>query len=81
MAEQWNVEKTYLAGERCRYKGEVYEARFDLCRRLRPEGTHHEKFWRKLPRISVPFVKQSSVRQPPTGYLTRDMHILSRSGK
>ncbi|RWG07356.1 hypothetical protein [Mesorhizobium sp.] len=42
---------TYLAGERCLYEGKLFEARFDLCRGLKPAGPHSQKFWRPLPRI------------------------------
>lgn len=51
MSEPWNRLVTYLAGERCLYEGRLFEARFDLCRGLKPAGPHSQKFWRPLPRI------------------------------
>ncbi|TPN38689.1 hypothetical protein FKO01_05005 [Mesorhizobium sp. B2-3-3] len=69
---------TYIEGERCRYLGETYEAKFDLTRGLPPIGPLSEKFWRRVSTISVPKSttgSQPSSRKQPSGYMTRAMGI------
>ncbi|TPK71591.1 hypothetical protein FJ527_26480 [Mesorhizobium sp. B2-4-18] len=53
MSDPWHPLVTYTEGERCRYLGETYQAKFDLTRGLKPTGHLAEKFWRKLPTIAV----------------------------
>lgn len=88
MTEPWNRLVTYLEGERCLYEGKLYQARFDLCRGLRPSGLHSEKFWRRVPTIAVPKSPAKKMqkratdleqRQAPDfvrgGYITRDFSL------
>lgn len=51
--EQWHPLKTYSEGERCRYGGKLFEARFDLTRGLKPVGPLSQKFWRSLPTVKT----------------------------
>ncbi|RWC10779.1 MAG: hypothetical protein EOS52_23710 [Mesorhizobium sp.] len=73
MTEQWHPKVSYREGERCKYAGEVFEARFDLTRGLKPVGPLSEKFWRRV--SIVPPVKANGISsgKKPTGYLTRAM--------
>ncbi|MER8644681.1 hypothetical protein [Mesorhizobium sp. M1252] len=72
MTDQWHPKISYREGERCRLNGKLYEARFDLCRGLKPTGHLSEKFWRSLPTVSAKATVPAS-RKAPSGYLTRDM--------
>lgn len=72
MTDLWNPKMSYVEGERCRYGGAIYEARFDLCRGLKPNGAFSEKFWRRVP--TIPAKSQASPyaeRGAPAGYITR----------
>ncbi|ESY70002.1 MULTISPECIES: hypothetical protein [Mesorhizobium] len=71
MTDAWNRLISYREGERCRHNGKLFEARFDLCRGLKPIGPHAEKFWRTLP--TLPVKATATVRKQPGGYLTRSM--------
>ncbi|MFD2053776.1 hypothetical protein ACFSQT_11975 [Mesorhizobium calcicola] len=76
MTDAWNKLITYSEGERCRFFGETFEAKFDLVRGLKPIGPLSSKFWRRVSTVHVPKAKTaqpsgSPSRKQPTGYLTR----------
>lgn len=48
MTEPWNKLVSYREGERCRYCGDTWEAKFDLVRGTKPIGPLSEKFWRRV---------------------------------
>ncbi|OBQ94161.1 hypothetical protein [Mesorhizobium sp. AA23] len=77
MTEQWHPKVTYCEGERCRYAGETYEAKFDLVRGLKPVGHLSQKFWRKVSTIRPTKANDSVTgRKLTNGYLTRSMSHL-----
>lgn len=75
MADPWHPLVSYREGERCRYLGTTYQAKFDLIRGIKPVGALSEKFWRPLPSVSVPKSSNtnSTNRKQPSGYIRRDM--------
>ncbi|UCI17026.1 hypothetical protein FJ970_18000 [Mesorhizobium sp. B2-1-8] len=70
--QDWHSQVSYRENERCRYAGQIWEAKFDLTRGLKPVGHLSEKFWRRV--STVPPVKASrDGRKTTNGYLTRSM--------
>ncbi|MBZ9910485.1 hypothetical protein LB557_31425 [Mesorhizobium sp. BR115XR7A] len=79
MSAEWNKLITYREGERCRFKGVVLQAKFDLVRGLRPDGDHWRKFWQIVPTITpmkATAAKPSYAgRKGPSPYLTRALGL------
>ena len=79
MTEPWHPKVSYRGGERCKYAGEVYEAKFDLTRGLKPVGPLSEKFWRRVsivgPMKANGSRPSSAGRKAPVGYLTRALGL------
>lgn len=72
MIKSWSKLVSYREGERCQHSGRLYEARFDLCRGIKPDSLHSEKLWRRLPTVSMPVKATAPAsRKAPSGYLTR----------
>ena len=72
--EPWHPLKTYNEGERVRFCGETYEAKFDLVRGTKPYGPLSEKFWRRVSTVRLSKGNDSfSGRKLTNGYLTRSM--------
>lgn len=62
MTPAWNDQRSYRAGERVKWYGDLFEARFDLCRGIKPTGTLSEKFWRRLPRLPRSLKSRAFIR-------------------
>ncbi|AZO75020.1 MAG: hypothetical protein E5V92_01960 [Mesorhizobium sp.] len=72
--EPWDPKMTYTEGERVRFCGEVYEAKFDLVRGTKPYGPLSEKFWRRVPTVRPSKANDGFTgRKLTNGYLTRSM--------
>ncbi|ESY72802.1 hypothetical protein X743_14955 [Mesorhizobium sp. LNHC252B00] len=81
MIDQWNRLISYRENERCKYAGQIFEAKFDLTRGLRPIGPLSEKFWRRVPTVPAKSQPLSYAgRKSPAGYITRDMGHYVRQG-
>lgn len=49
--EEWNDQRSYLTGERCKKNGVVFEAKMDLPRRMRPDAGGAAFMWKRVPTI------------------------------
>lgn len=51
MSETWNDQREYQEGERVWRHGVLYEAKMEICRRMKPEDPRNRDFWKVSPTI------------------------------